>query len=31
MSKLKPKSKKIISKLGLMQENRHLNEFLGCS
>lgn len=31
MSKLKQKSKKTIDKQGIMQEIRHLNEFLGYS
>ena len=31
MSEIQQKSKKIIDKLLIMQENRHLNEFLGCS
>jgi hypothetical protein len=30
MSKFKQKSKKNINRLGIMQEKRHLNEFLGC-
>jgi len=30
MSKNKQKSKKTISKLQIMAQNRHLNEFLGC-
>jgi len=31
MSKIKQKSKKNIGELKIMQENRHLNEFLGYS
>jgi hypothetical protein len=30
MSKIKQKIKKTINQLGIMQEKRHLNEFLGC-
>lgn len=31
MSKIKQKKGKIIDELEIMQENRHLNEFLGYS
>lgn len=31
MSKIKQKNKKTSNRLGVKQEKRHLNEFLGCS